>query len=108
MITQTTIDEVKKRLITTYKPLEIYLFGSYAWGKPDDQSDLDILIVIEKSTQNSIERMRSGYQALMDLDISNDILVYTKDEFDLRSHDITTLGYQIRTNGKKIYAESLT
>lgn len=106
MISQKIIDEVKNRLIKTYNPLEIYLFGSYVWGKPDDQSDLDILIVIEKSKQNVIDRMRPGYQALIDLDIPNDILVYTKAEFDQRSNDITTLGYKIRLQGKKIYAKS--
>ena len=32
MIDEKMIEEVKKRLIDTYNPLEIYLFGSYVIG----------------------------------------------------------------------------
>jgi predicted nucleotidyltransferase len=106
MIKNNTIEEVRNRLIKTYNPLEIYLFGSYAWGQPDEQSDLDILIVVEKSQLNAVDRLYPGYQALLDLDIPNDILVYTKEEFEQRSHDITTLGYKIKNSGRRIYAKS--
>ena len=43
------IETVKERLIKTYNPKTIYLFGSYAWGTPDEDSDLDLLVVIESS-----------------------------------------------------------
>lgn len=35
MISPETLEEVKNRLVKTYAPLEIYLFGSYAWGNPE-------------------------------------------------------------------------
>ncbi len=28
-----------------YKPDKLVLFGSYAWGKPNKDSDIDLLIV---------------------------------------------------------------
>lgn len=34
MINKQIIKQVKERLVITYKPLKIYLFGSYAWGYP--------------------------------------------------------------------------
>jgi predicted nucleotidyltransferase len=43
MISPDVIEEVKNRLIKAYNPLEIYIFGSYAWGHPDDESDLGSL-----------------------------------------------------------------
>jgi len=43
MISQETIEEVKNRLVKTYDPISIYLFGSYAWGHPTEDSDLDLL-----------------------------------------------------------------
>lgn len=49
MIPQSIIDEAIKRLVNAYKPLKIYLYGDYAWGKPDEDSHLDILIVVESS-----------------------------------------------------------
>jgi predicted nucleotidyltransferase len=42
-MTPNIIEVVINRLAEVYKPREIYLFGSYAWGQPGQQSDLDLL-----------------------------------------------------------------
>lgn len=41
--------EIVERLVATYKPEEIILFGSYAYGHPDSASDLDLLIIKDDS-----------------------------------------------------------
>jgi predicted nucleotidyltransferase len=43
-----------KEIITTYDPLGIILFGSYARGEDTKSSDIDLLIVLDK--KSSIER----------------------------------------------------
>ena len=106
MITPETIKEVKNRLVKVYNPLAIYLFGSYAWGNPDEDSDLDLLIVIETSSEKSYKRSISGHSALFGMGISKDIIVYTKEEFNKRSKEITTLAYKIKNNGELIYARA--
>jgi uncharacterized protein len=106
MIEKNVIEEVKNRLIKTYNPLAIYLFGSYAWGTPTKDSDLDILIVVDQSDEKTYRRPIPGQRALFGLEIPKDIIVYTKDEFDKRSKDITTLCYKIEKEGELIYARS--
>ncbi len=106
MITQTIIDEVKNRLVSTYQPLEIYLFGSYAWGNPTDESDLDLLVVVEKSDEKSHRRPLKGYRALFDIDAPNDIIVYTKDEFDIKSVHVSSLAHKVKLRGRKLYAKA--
>ena len=106
MINKKIIDEVKNRLIKTYNPVAIYLFGSYVWGKPTEDSDLDLLIIIDNSNEKSFERPRSGYKALFGMGISKDIIVYTKEEFDKIANNITTLGYKIKNEGELIYARA--
>ncbi len=106
MITPEIIEEVKKRLVAAYKPLEIYLFGSYAWGSPTEDSDLDLLIVVKESSQKRYMRSFEASDVLQDLVIPKDIIVYTKEEFDQRMHDKTTLCYKIKTEGKVIYAHA--
>ncbi len=32
MISQETIQEAIRRLVKSYDPLEIYMYGKYAWG----------------------------------------------------------------------------
>lgn len=33
----------KNRLVKTYDPIAIYLFGSYTWGAPSEESGLDLV-----------------------------------------------------------------
>lgn len=39
------IQEIVKRLVAGYAPEKIVLFGSYAYGQPDADSDIDLLII---------------------------------------------------------------
>lgn len=43
------LDNIVNRLRQDYEPEQIILFGSYAYGKPTDESDLDLLIVKDTS-----------------------------------------------------------
>lgn len=107
MIDALTIEEVKKRLIKTYNPLEIYLFGSYAWGQPDEESDLDLLIIVDEC--DPLERyqaMSEGHKALYGLDISKDIIVLSKKEFEIGSQDHQRIFHKIKNKGKKIYTRA--
>lgn len=106
MITQETIEEVKNRLIKVYDPLAIYLFGSYAWGSPTEDSDLDFLIVIEESDEKRHKRGKPGFEALWGLCISKDIMVYTKHELESRSIDPTSLVHKILKDGKLLYVKA--
>jgi predicted nucleotidyltransferase len=53
---QAVIHEIVRRLVAEYAPQKIILFGSYAYGQPDEDSDIDLLII--KATQERFfERM---------------------------------------------------
>jgi predicted nucleotidyltransferase len=106
MVTQAVIEEVKNRLVKAYDPLAIYLFGSYAWGTPDEDSDLDILIVVEKSDEKSYKRPLPGQRILFGLGISKDLVVYTKEEFERALTNPTTLAYKVGRDGRLMYAKS--
>ena len=105
MIEKKTIQAIKDTLVKVYRPLKIYLFGSYAWGTPTEDSDLDFIVVVARSTKQSYERPVKGYHALREMSIPKDILVFTKKEFEERSDDITTLCYKAKHEGKLLYAK---
>ena len=63
-ISQANIEEAVKRLVETYNPLVIYLFGSYAWGKPHEDSDLDFMLVVPENVEHTFELRRKGNRAL--------------------------------------------
>lgn len=106
MINNAMIEEVKKRLVAIYNPVEIYIFGSYAWGTPDEESDLDLVVVVDVLTKDRYWALVDGFSALSDLRLSKDLLLYTKDEFQEDSHDVTTLLYRVKKEGKQIYARA--
>jgi len=42
---QKTIREIAEKIWREYQPEKIILFGSYAYGKPTEDSDIDLLII---------------------------------------------------------------
>ncbi len=97
------LEKIVKRLINIYNPIEIYLYGSYAWGNPGRYSDIDFYIIINESNLNNADRIRLGLSQLTDLNISADLLVYTKDEIENRINHPSTLAYKAINKGIKLY-----
>ncbi len=104
MIPQSTIDEALRRLVKAYNPLQIYLYGDYARGTPNEESTYDLLIVVEKSNERIIKRGYTAFEALLGLEIPKNVVVFTKEEFDKYAYDPTSSTYEIRTQGRLIYA----
>ncbi len=92
-------ETIKIKLDKAYNPISIYIFGSYAWGNPTKDSDIDVLVVVESSDKKPYKRAIDGIRALRGLGIAKDILVYTKDEFQSISHDVSSLLYKVRNEG---------
>ena len=104
MITKTTIDEVTKRLVKAYKPLQIYLYGDYDWDTPNEESTFDVLIIVESSKERVIKRGYTAFEALLGLKIPKNVIVFTKEEFDKYAQDPSSSTYEIKTRGKVLYA----
>ena len=51
-----TIGRIVRRLRATYRPTQVILFGSYAYGHPTRDSDIDLLI-IKETGKSFYERM---------------------------------------------------
>jgi len=72
-------------------------------GEPDPDSDLDLLIVVEKSDQKMPQRSMAGRRVLRDLRLAKNILVYTADEFNLLLQDPASLARKVKREGKLLY-----
>lgn len=53
---RTVIKRIVERLVAEYAPEKVILFGSYAYGKPHADSDIDLLI-IKATRQRFFERL---------------------------------------------------
>lgn len=72
-----------RELVKNYKPEKIILFGSFAWGRPGPDSDLDLLI-IKKARKNHYRRIPEVRSYLHHIDRAFDILVMTPGEVKKR------------------------
>ena len=71
-----------RRLVAEFQPEEIYLFGSHAWGTPDQDSDMDLMVIVPQSDERPIRRDQRAQRCLGRLPVSADVLVRTRHEVD--------------------------
>jgi predicted nucleotidyltransferase len=72
------LDRLVQEVLANCKPDRIILFGSWAWGQPGPDSDLDIMIVVPPSTRKPAG-IASAISAAVPHEFSLDILVKTTD-----------------------------
>jgi predicted nucleotidyltransferase len=97
------LNAITTKLVEAYSPKAVYMFGSFAWGIPNFDSDLDLLIVVEKSNEKFYKRAIRAYSVLRDLNIPKDVIVLTSEEFSRDAEHPATLAYRIRNDGVKLY-----
>jgi len=76
------LEEVVRRILKVVTPAKIVLFGSYAYGKPDEDSDLDILVVVDRITSTRRELRLKIRKALREYLLPKDILVVTTEDVE--------------------------
>ena len=81
MIENSKINEIVNKIAINFNPEKIFLFGSYASGNPNRESDLDLLI-IQESKLPRYKRVFEIRKLLIGSMIPMDIIVYTPDEFE--------------------------
>ena len=59
MITQRQIETYAAEVAREFRPLKIILFGSYAYGSPTEDSDVDLLVVMPKNDSGVRNRERA-------------------------------------------------
>jgi len=82
--------------------LQIYLFGSYAYGEPKANSDVDLMVVVE----NSLDPFKTAYKIrrhFANSDLDADIVVNRVSAFEEASA-YSAFQKTIKENGVLLYA----
>ncbi len=97
------LESALERLKSEFQPEAIYLFGSHAWGTPNENSDVDLMVIVSSSDERPIRRDQRAQRCLGRLPISADVLVRTRREVD-RVRDVAgSLTRAVLQNGRKVY-----
>ena len=101
---ETILDDIVARLRAAFSPVAIYLHGSHAYGTPNRDSDIDLLVVVEDSDLDPYERDARAYRALREIPVPLDVQVYTRQEFDERAALKVSFERTVKSKGKLIHA----
>ena len=99
-------DTLKKFLVSRIRTLcgecTIYLFGSYAYGNPTAESDLDIAVIMDH-VESKIKQAVDLRNVLKGTAISQDIVVASKAEFEFYRHEPGSVFRTIADKGVVLY-----
>ncbi|MEW6201333.1 MAG: nucleotidyltransferase domain-containing protein [bacterium] len=100
------IEEMVEKIVASYEPLKIILFGSYAYGEPDEDSDIDLLI-IKDTDDRPIDRRVRVSEILSDPKqfIPIEPIVLTSDELKERLRIGDQFIEEILETGEVLYEE---
>lgn len=103
MIPADALDEVVHRIVQAVHPEQILLFGSQAWGQPNEESDIDLLVVIGASSDPGYRRAREVYRSLRGIRLPIEVVVRTRDEMIHAARVPTSLERQALDQGRLLY-----
>lgn len=101
-------NEIKNQIIEALAPLQpekIILFGSYAYGIPNENSDLDICVV-RKDYQNKWQEKFKMRELLNNIRMPIDILNPKTDEFEFYRNEINSVYYDIDKKGILLWQQN--
>ena len=100
-----TLPQAIKRIVTELRPEKIILFGSYAYGNPTPDSDVDLLVIM-KTRASLKDRSWAVSRLLMPRPFPVDILVKTPKEIEKALGAKDFFLKEILTRGKVLYDRS--
>ena len=101
-VTPGLLREIAQKVVNAFRPKNIILFGSYAYGKPTSDSDLDLLIVME-SRDRPAERIRKVSDLFDPRPLPMDFIVLTPGEMRQRLSGFDPFLEEVLEKGQMLY-----
>ena len=101
-VTPRLLREIAQKVVQAFRPKNVILFGSYAYGNPTVDSDLDLLIVME-SRDRPAERIRKVSDLFDPRPLPMDFIVLTPGEIRHRLRGFDPFLEEILEKGQVLY-----
>jgi predicted nucleotidyltransferase len=101
VISRKAIQQYCDAIAAAFKPRKIILFGSYAYGTPNEDSDVDVMVVMPKKRF----RRDLGFKMRMKVPATFpvDVLVEPEDRLEARIQDRESFILDITEKGRVMY-----
>jgi uncharacterized protein len=104
MADQEVLEAIVRCLVDELDPEQIYLFGSRARGDATEDSDYDVMVVVEERTGAPYEMEQRSRWALRAVRRPMDIVIVTRDYFEWMLGAVASLPSTVRKEGRLLYA----
>jgi predicted nucleotidyltransferase len=101
-VTEEVLAEIVRRIVTTLHPEKVILFGSYVYGTPSDDSDVDLLVILETRSRPA-DRYLAVSRLLRPRPFPLDILVKTPEEITQALQKGDAFIREIMSQGRVLY-----
>ena len=101
-VTRELLRDITQKVIQAFRPKNVILFGSYAYGVPTPDSDLDLLIVME-SRDRPAERIRKVSDLFDPRPLPMDFVVLTPGEMRRRLSGFDPFLEEVLEKGQMLY-----
>ena len=106
---QSYINNIIEKL-KSINPYKVILFGSYAWGKPDKDSDIDLIVVTNDEFMPNNFKEKSEIYLLVSKHLRTirekipiDLIVYTRPMYKKFNELGSSFSKEILKKGKVLY-----
>ena len=104
-LTEERLQKAVDLIVSALNPEQVILFGSNAYGQPNADSDVDLLVVFETSARPA-ERIATVSRLLSPRPFPVDIVVRTPEELDRALKRIDPFIHELVERGRVLYARS--
>ncbi len=96
---------LKNCIISAISPMKIYLFGSFADGTEQAESDFDFYVIVNDDEKNLLSLTQKAYKAMRGKkDRPVDIIVVRNSKFEERKNWKLSLEREVDNKGVLLYA----
>jgi predicted nucleotidyltransferase len=104
-VTEEALTEIVRRLVKALQPEKVILFGSYAYGRPSNDSDVDLLVIM-KTEARPVDRYLTVSRLVRPRPFPLDILVKTPEEISQGLEKGDSFIRELITRGRVLYERS--
>jgi uncharacterized protein len=95
-----------RRIVDKFHPEKIILFGSYARGEANKDSDVDLAVIFQHLQCKRRDKAVRIRVALSALGVPKDVIVLTSDDLEQQKGLVGTIGYILAKEGRLLYSNA--
>jgi predicted nucleotidyltransferase len=96
-------EELLRAVVSYFKPQRVILFGSRARGDAHEDSDLDLLVVVDDDTSPEKLTLEAGFRSALSFPRATDVIPCRAQTFDRRKKIVGTLCFTADGEGVVVY-----